>query len=190
MKLNVGCGKTILEGWTNLDSYESSGVNIVFNLEECGNKCIPLPPNSVDEFLLSHIIEHIHRPLPMMQELHRIAKPGAICIIKVPYGSSDDAWEDPTHVRACFLQSFGYFSQPFYWKMDYGYRGDWQVDSIMLHIDKSKFAEGTSIEETTKTIMYNRNIVSEMAATLVAVKPIRAASRHLQVPTKVNINYV
>lgn len=37
-----------------------------------------------------------------MEELHRIAKQDAIFTCRVPYGSSDDAYEDPTHVRQFF----------------------------------------------------------------------------------------
>lgn len=66
----------------------------------------------------------------MMQELHRIAKPGAKANFRLPNGASDDAFEDPTHVKQYFLQSFGYFSQPYYWRSDYGYRGDWKADKI------------------------------------------------------------
>jgi SAM-dependent methyltransferase len=68
----------------------------------------------------------------LMQELHRIAKPNGKLVIRCPHGASDDAWEDPTHVRAFFARSFGYFSQPFYWLADYGYRGDWQPAKIVL----------------------------------------------------------
>jgi hypothetical protein len=43
----------------------------------------------------------------LMQELHRIAKPNGKLVIRCPHGASDDAWEDPTHVRAFFARSFG-----------------------------------------------------------------------------------
>ena len=65
-----------------------------------------------------------------MQELWRIAKPNAKMVIRVPHGASDDAWEDPTHVRAYFSNSFGYYSQPYYWRADYGYRGDWLHEKL------------------------------------------------------------
>src|SRR5262245_44004550 len=114
-RLNVGCGRNVIPGWINLDAQPLPGVDIIADLERCAEVPLPLGGDSVDEFLLSHVIEHIHAPLPLMQELHRIARPGAKAFIRVPYGSSDDAWEDQTHVRAYFLQSFGYFSQPYYW---------------------------------------------------------------------------
>ena len=59
--------------------------------------------NSVNEFLLSHVVEHIHNILPMMQELYRIAQPESKYDHRVPYGSSDDAYEDPTHIRQYFI---------------------------------------------------------------------------------------
>ena len=95
-RLNVGCGRNIMPGWINLDSVAMPGVDIVADLENCATVPLPIEDDSIDEFLLSHLIEHIRAPLPMMQELHRAAKPGAIAVIKVPYGASDDAWEDPT----------------------------------------------------------------------------------------------
>ena len=131
-KLNVGCGRNIIEGWKNLDQVALEGVDIVTDIDQCQTTPIPMEDESVDEFLLSHVIEHVNNPLPLMQELYRIATPNAVALIRTPYGSSDDAFEDPTHVRQYFHGSFGYFSQPFYWRADYGYRADWQVETIQL----------------------------------------------------------
>src|SRR5215831_340537 len=133
-RLNVGCGRHIIPGWINLDSQPFPGIDVIVDLERCAEVPLPIDDNSIDEFLLSHLIEHIRAPLPLMQELHRVARPEAKAIIRVPYGSSDDAWEDQTHVRAYFLQSFGYFSQPYYWRADYGYRGDWQPLETILFV--------------------------------------------------------
>lgn len=111
-KLNVGCGRDILPEWINLDYAALRGIDVVYDLERCAEIPMPFEDDSIDEFLLSHVIEHIRNSMPMMQELHRIAKPGALARIRLPHGASDDAWEDPTHVRSYFQQSFGYFSQP------------------------------------------------------------------------------
>jgi SAM-dependent methyltransferase len=118
------------------------------------------------------VLEHINKPLPLLQELHRIAKPGAAAVIATPYGSSDDAWEDPTHVRPYFINSFGYFSQPYYWRADYGYRGDWRVKNIKLFV--------ASAEITMATVHIARNVVKEMVVELEAVKPIRKPEKELQ----------
>jgi SAM-dependent methyltransferase len=183
-KLNVGCGRNILPEWVNLDFAPLPGVDIVHDLERCAEIPIPLEDNSVDEFLLSHVIEHIRNSLPLMQELYRVAKPGAKAIVRLPHGASDDAWEDPTHVRSYFPQSFGYFSQPFYWRADYGYRGDWQPEKIYLLVSKQACA-GMNAETLSKIVRTNRNVVQEMVADLRAVKPIREPLRELQVPPRI-----
>jgi SAM-dependent methyltransferase len=187
-RLNVGCGRNILRGWINLDSRGLPGVDIVADLERCADIPIPLDDDSIDEILIAHVIEHIRVPLPVMQELHRVARPGAKVVIRVPYGSSDDAWEDPTHVRAYFLQSFGYFSQPFYWRADYGYRGDWQPVKITLVMDGKIYGK-MSGNDLLEQVNRQRNVVQEMICELEAVKPIRPPRRELLAPPAVHIAF-
>jgi len=64
----------ILPGWINIDRTPLPGVDIVTDLEDCTRQRLPLEDGSADEFFLSHLIEHIRQPLPLMEELHRIAK--------------------------------------------------------------------------------------------------------------------
>jgi len=172
-RLNVGCGTDIREGWINLDSSKLPGVDIVANLDDCGRTPLPLADDTIEEFYCSHVLEHLRDALGFMQELHRIAKHGAVATIRVPYGSSDDADEDPTHVRRLFLYSFSYFSQRGYWYADYGYRGDWEVDNIVLTVDAARYA-GKSFDQIFDEVRSQRNVVLEMIATLKAVKPVRA----------------
>lgn len=130
-RLNIGCGRNILAGWINIDSAILPGVDVVADLEQCVRQPLPFPDSSCDEFLLSHVLEHVRNALGLMQELHRIAKPDAKIVIRTPHGSSDDAWDDPTHVRPYFPNSFNYFSQLAYWRADYGYRGDWELKKLL-----------------------------------------------------------
>jgi hypothetical protein len=188
-RLNVGCGRRVLPGWINIDAMPLAGVDIVADLEACGDCPLPLDADSADELLLSHVIEHIQRPLPLMQDLHRIAKAGARMTIRVPFGASDDAFEDPTHVRPYFLNSFGYFSQPFYWRADYGYRGDWQIDRLVLRIPQAPNL-GLSIDDILGKVMRERNVVAEMVAELRAIKPIRAPRQDLQSRPEIVIDLV
>jgi hypothetical protein len=76
--------------------------------------------------------------------------------------------------------SWGYFSQPYYWRADYGYRGDWEVEDILL-IVKDEY-RGKSWAEVHQAVEDRRNVVKEMVATLRAVKPARAPLRALQQP--------
>jgi len=176
--LHLGCGRDIIEGWINLDLVPGEGVDIVVNLDDCEHTPLPLEDNSIDRFLGSHLLEHIKNPLPMMDELYRVAKPDAELVFKLPYGSSDDAFEDPTHVRQYFVNSFMYFAQPTYWRADYGYRGDWQPISIIIDVDGNKFGD-KSEQELLELLHTQRNTATQGTVLLKAIKPAREQRREL-----------
>lgn len=189
-RLHLGCGTDIREGWINLDSQKLPGVDVVADLDDCRRTPLPLPADSIDEFYCSHVLEHLRDALGFMQEMHRIAKPGAVMTIRVPYGSSDDADEDPTHVRRLFIYSFSYFSQRGYWYADYGYRGDWDTENIVLNVDAAQHA-GKSFDQIYAELRTQRNVVLEMVATLRAVKPARARGlREKSMNMRIEFNHI
>lgn len=188
-RLNIGCGKNIKNAWINLDITYIDGIDVIADLDKCKTTKLPFEENSIDEFYASHVIEHIENVLPMMEELYRVAKKDAKAIFKCPYGSSDDAFEDPTHVKRYFLNSFGYFSQPFYWRADYGYKGDWKAVKIVLYVSKDKYTN-LEIKEIFSEINTFRNVVIEMEVELIAVKPARKQLRELQEQPKIEIKFV
>ena len=188
LRLNVGCGRDIQPGWVNIDLAALPGVDITFDLERCGEQQLPIEDNSVTEIRLSHVIEHIDNALPLMAELYRVAANNCLCTIRVPHGSSDDAWTDPTHVRPYFPGSFGYFSQPHYWRADYGYRGDWQPEKVLLMVDRAKFGSMDG-QRLLHAVRHERNVVEEIIAQMRAIKPARAPSRELQVPPDIKVHF-
>lgn len=170
MKLNLGCGRDIKEGWVNVDIVPGDGVDLVLDLDQ--PKAFELAErSSVDEFLVSHLIEHIQHPLPLLEAMWWAAKRDAVAIFRCPHGASDDADEDPTHVRRMFTHSWDYFGQPAWARADSGYRGDWRVEEVMLRCRPERM--GASIAETLELIQMERNVVVEMLAMLRAVKPAR-----------------
>jgi len=188
-RLHIGCGRTILPGWINLDFVQGPGVDVVANLDACASTPLPIESDSVDEIRGSHVLEHLHHPLPLMQELHRVARVGCKAVFETPYGSSDDAFEDPTHVRQYFLNSYGYFAQPTYWRADYGYRGDWQAEMIVLAVAKARY-EKSEPKQVLADAMSLRNVVLEMSAQLLAIKPVREPKRELMLVPKIQIRLV
>ena len=188
-KLNLGCGRSNIPGYVNIDRTLLPSVDKVFNLEMCSPQYpLPFPDNSVGEIIGVHFLEHIMNPLPLMQELHRVTVCGGKAKFTVPHGASDTAFEDPTHVRFYFPSSFGYFSQPFYWRADYGYRGDWQPKHITLKMPEQLCQKGTDIAFTISC--QARNAVEEMVCELECIKPIREPKRELQVPPSIRIQPV
>lgn len=182
-RLNIGCGRDFRETWSNLDLHPREsfrkGIDIWADLEkpplmvhDMDDQHMMVPSDSFEHMMMSHVIEHLHRPLVVLQELHRIAKPGCILEVSCPYGSSDDAFEDPTHYRQYFIGSWYYFAQGAYHKADYGYRGDWELLSLRLRC-RSAALRGQTKDGQLLTIMRDRNIVIEQIAVLQAVKPTR-----------------
>ena len=172
-----------MDGWVGVDSVAGPTVDIVADL--CAR--LPFDDDSVDEMLLSHVLEHLQDPLRVMQELHRIAKAGGSLVVKVPYGTSDDAWTDPTHIRPYFLGSWAYFAAPIYWRADYGYRGDWKTEDVILTI--SDRFKGRSPDEIVTALDMERNVCIEMIAVMTAVKPARPPRAGLHINPKVHLRF-
>lgn len=190
MKLNLGCGKDIKEGWVNIDR-EPKPEDVPVSDYMTYDISRPMPlleTSSTTEMLLSHILEHIQNPLPMMEELHRIARHDCLLTVKCPYIGSDDAFEDPQHVRQYSPGSFLYFAQPTYWQADYNYRGDWQPEKVVLQIPLHR--KGTPDSDMMRRIMQYRNQVKQMVVTLKAVKPIRECRKELMKPLDIVFEYV
>ena len=176
LRLNLGCGRDIRPGWVNIDCAPLPGVDHVVNFD--AKPVLPFDDNAVARSEGSHVIEHLRNPLPFMEELWRVTEPGGLVSFRCPYGSTDDADEDPTHVRRMFAGSWGYFSQPFYWRADYGYGGDWQPVTVTLALFP-EFA-GLTGAEAQAMVQLQRNVVAEMTAVLQCVKPRREPRRELQ----------
>lgn len=172
-RINAGCGTSLYRDCANVDKSSDVGADFVFDL----NGKFPFDDDTFDSVFCSHTLEHLHNPLAFMQELHRVCVHGAVAIFKTPYGSSDNAWEDPTHTRPYFLDSFGYFSQAAYGGTDYGYRGDWTPIERELRIVPGHGLESyrDKLEDLLAIVMTQRNIVEEMKVIVRAVKPIRPA---------------
>ena len=106
-KLNLGCGRDYKEEWVNLDFNKKVRADVYADLE----KDLPFKDNYFDYVFAEHVLEHVKNLIPLMAELKRICKPGAIIDIRVPHASSMPAYQDPTHVRFFTYLTFDYFSE-------------------------------------------------------------------------------
>lgn len=191
--LNLGCGRNRIDGMVNVDlDMPGHKPDVVLDLNEATTDqwVGEFGRDSVDGAQLIHVIEHIPNHLQMMENLWHVLKPGGLVLVRCPHGASDDAWEDPTHVRPFFPNSFAYYAQPTYWRADYGYRGDFRVlDVVLLTQPESKLLinSAQSLKSMADQVSSERNCVLEMIVTLEAVKPIRDNNRDLMEPIKTQV---
>jgi SAM-dependent methyltransferase len=106
-KLNLGAGGRCLKDHVNLDIIKYDGIDVVWNLEETP---LPFQDETFEEVRAYNVLEHIENFIPLMEELHRIMKKGAILKIVVPYYNSKGAFQDPTHRRFFTEETFLYFT--------------------------------------------------------------------------------
>jgi len=107
IRLSVGCGEYMDKGFVGID-IRDFGFNIVHDLEKTP---WPLPDNCCTAIICSHILEHITPKyfIDVMNEIHRIGKPGCEVIIASPYGVSPRFVQDPTHCNPISEVTLKYF---------------------------------------------------------------------------------
>lgn len=174
--LNIGCGSSIKEGFTNLDSVAGPGVDIVMDIQSDENI---LTRDFFDYVEMKQVIEHLTHPLKAMENIYNACNNNALLVITCPHGAHDNAWIDPTHVRAIYPETFQFFGQPFYFQADYGYRGDWQVEKTVIRVNAALLQKYTA-EQVLGLVKTNRNIAIEIECHLRAVKPIRPRDASLR----------
>jgi len=109
MKLHLGCGNDYLEDWINVDNSPLVNPDLLIDLED--KHCLKMiEDNSIEEVRAYHVLEHIHNFIPLMKEIHRVCKKGAVIDIRCPFFSAWGMYNDPTHVRFFSTHTFDYFN--------------------------------------------------------------------------------
>ena len=105
MRLNIGCGEKLLEGFTNIDKFPTSDACMLGDLEQG----IDLEDACADEIVLDNVIEHVDSVVNAMREIRRLLKEGGIVHIYTPHYTSHSSWRDPTHKWHLSYFSFDMF---------------------------------------------------------------------------------
>jgi predicted SAM-dependent methyltransferase len=81
LRLHIGCGRTHLPGWVNID-LAGLGADIPWNLRHR----LPLPDGSSEAVFHEHLLEHlpIGGALSLLRECWRLLRPGGIIRVGVP----------------------------------------------------------------------------------------------------------
>jgi predicted SAM-dependent methyltransferase len=106
--LDLGCGTTPRPGAIGIDHQHHSRPDLVADLNRYP---YPLKSSSADEIHLDNVLEHLEDVVATMEELHRIARPGGLVRIVVPYFRSRWAVIDPTHRHQFSTSSMSYFER-------------------------------------------------------------------------------
>ncbi|MFD0787113.1 methyltransferase domain-containing protein [Micromonospora azadirachtae] len=101
--VDLGCGPNKQwPGNLGLDIFPAAGVDAVADL----SGSLPLADDSVDVFFTVHILEHLIDFLPLLDECHRVLRPGGVLHVMSPWWGHVNAVADPTHVRLLDVQTF------------------------------------------------------------------------------------
>lgn len=142
--LDLGCGSKprnpfladIIYGVDIREDLASNVKQVDLSLEG-----LPFDNDSFDYCTAFDCIEHIPRIinilgvnrlsfLELMNEIHRILKPGGLFLHRTPAFPSKEAFQDPTHVNIITEDTFPfYFCDPHLWAHDYGFKGKFELVS-------------------------------------------------------------
>lgn len=106
LRLNLGSGRKRYKGFINVDKQPLPETDMIWDLEKTP---MPFETDSVSEVICEHVLEHITGFVPLMEDIHRVCRPGAVIKVMVPYFRYEGAFRDPTHVRFFSEHSFDYF---------------------------------------------------------------------------------
>jgi SAM-dependent methyltransferase len=105
--LDIGAGAAErLPGALRLDRARATRPHVVADLD----RRLPFRDASFDVVGAFDVVEHVADLVALVEEVHRVLRPGGRFRITTPHFSSANAYTDPTHRRALGLRSFDYFT--------------------------------------------------------------------------------
>jgi SAM-dependent methyltransferase len=107
-RLDIGAGTANrLPGAWRLDRWRAARPHVVADLDHP----LPFRTGAFEVVGAFDVVEHVADLVALMEEIHRVLRPGGVAQITTPHFSSANAYTDPTHRRALGLRSFDYFDE-------------------------------------------------------------------------------
>jgi SAM-dependent methyltransferase len=100
--VDLGCGATKqYPGNIGVDVLRTPGADVVADV----SRGLPFADASVDLVFAVHVMEHLTNFLPLLDECHRVLRPGGVLHVLAPWWRYVNAVADPTHVRLLDIQT-------------------------------------------------------------------------------------
>lgn len=127
IRLNLGCGRKVKDGWVNVDIVAHPRAPRPPELL-CDLRAVPLPDNHAHEVMAVHVLEHFYRwEVPgVLAEWRRLLKPGGLLVLELPDllkcarnlldGKSDEQtyfglYGDPSHEDPYMCHRWGWYPE-------------------------------------------------------------------------------
>ncbi len=107
LRLNLGCGHILLDGYLNIDRRALPGVDVVAEVDE-----LPFESDEVDEIFSSHLLEHFPQEQlrrELLPYFYKLLKPGGVFQAVVPDGEemTRRAASDPSYFDSFRFVTYG-----------------------------------------------------------------------------------
>ncbi len=175
LKLNLGAGKSRMEGYLSVDSIPFEGLDVVADLRQVW----PWADNTVSDIHMSHVLEHFtgDERVHIFNEMYRVLVPGGKAYIVTPHWSSQRAYGDYTH-KWPPVSEFLYYYIGKQWRMQNAPHNDIEYNPNGYKCDFS-FAGGYGLHQ--ETLAWNverqqyaqkwyKEVCSDIHMTITAIK--------------------
>ncbi len=112
IKLNLGCGEDYKAGYINVDFNREMRADVYEDITKYLQSHFD---DSIEEIVLSHVLEHVDNPLEILIEIERVLQKNGKLVLTMPHFNYLDHHRDLTHKRFCTSQTF----DPYVQKMSY-----------------------------------------------------------------------
>lgn len=140
MKINLGAGNEILDGYINHDIRKHrKEIDMCFDLDKkewMRDVETMLEPDIFEEIRAWDVLEHLNNPINFMDNCWELLKTDGILYMKVCGWSNPNFHVDLTHKKAYDIKSFDYFDPDTAIGKEYGFYSEKKWRILEKNLDK------------------------------------------------------